>query len=224
LLEKFTDTPASRDQQMLLSEHDGHNSKGNMVYLEGESCLVNLVGDYRYLTTGYYSSQDLECAGKTVHPTCKEVMDAYIVPLFLEKAKLAGLPVPTYYITNDYFEPPVVVDSVNPFMTRHSVVRKAGHQERVAKSLTRNYTYAICCQVPPPEARLGEFRAVLGWSASSRYRQLAASVWEVFRIPLASVRVIISSDDSPLLSALHPLPLAKLSSRELAHLKGRCHG
>lgn len=205
---------------MLLSKLDKYSPKSNVAYLESESCLVNLAGDYRYLTAGYYSSQDLECAGNIVHPTCKEVMDGYIVPLFLEKAKLAGLPAPTYYITNDYFEPPVVVDSVNPFMTLHSVVRKPSHQDRVAKSLTRNYTYAICCQVLPPEARVGEFRSVLGWSAIPRYRQLAASVWEVFRIPLASVRVIIASDGGLLLSALHPLPWSKLSSRERGHLKG----
>jgi hypothetical protein len=205
---------------MLPSKLDVQNPKGDIAYLKGESCLVNLAGDYRYLSTGYYSSQDLECEGITVRPTCKEVMDGYIVPLFLEKAKLAGLSVPAYYVTNDYFEPPVVVDSVNPFMTRHSVVRKAGHQDRVAKSLTRNYTYAICCQVLPPEARVGEFRAVLGWSASSRYRNLAASVWEVFRIPLALVRIIIDGEGNPLFSALHPLPLSQLNSRELGHLKG----
>jgi hypothetical protein len=205
---------------MLLSKLDNYKPKGNIAYLEGQPCLVNLAGDYRYLTASYYSSQDLECAGMTVHPTCKEAMDGYIVPLFLEKAKLAGLPTPTYYITNDYFEPPVVVDSVNPFMTRQSVVRKAGHQDRVARSLTRNYTYAICCQVLPPESRVGEFRAVLGWSLSAKYRHLAASVWEVFRIPLASVRVIIDGDGNLLLSALHPLPLGQLNRRELGHLKG----
>jgi hypothetical protein len=58
---------------MLLSKHDRYNPKSNIAYLEGESCLVNLAGDYRYLTTGYYSSQDLECDGKTVYPTCKEI-------------------------------------------------------------------------------------------------------------------------------------------------------
>jgi hypothetical protein len=163
----------------------------NIAYFEAESCYVNLTGDYSYLSNGYYYSQDLENGGMAVHPTCREAMDSYIVPLFLEKASLAGLRIPTYYITNDYFEPPVVVDTVNPFMTRQSIVRKAGHQERVSKSLTRNYTYAICCQELPPEARVGEFRAVLGWSTAPRYRGLATSIWEVFRIPLAIVRVIV---------------------------------
>ena len=91
--------------------------------------------------------------GDNVHPTCKEVLDSYIVPLFLEKARLSGLLVPEFYITNDYFEPPVIVDTINPFMERQSIVLKAGHQERVSKSLTRNYTYAICCQELPPGHR-----------------------------------------------------------------------
>jgi hypothetical protein len=38
--------------------------------------------------------------------------------LSLKRARLAGRRVPTYYITNDYFDPPVIVDSVNPLMLR----------------------------------------------------------------------------------------------------------
>jgi hypothetical protein len=190
----------------------------HIAYLEGQDCLVNLAGDYHYLSAGYYLSQDLENQGKNIHPTPREVMDAYIVPLFLEKARLAELPIPTYYITNDYFEPPVVVDAVNPFMMRQSIVRKEGHQERVTKSLTRNYTYAICCQVLPVEARVADFRAALGWSVAPQYRSLAASIWEVFRIPLALVRVIMPRNGTPLLSAIRPLPQNRLNSRERGHV------
>jgi hypothetical protein len=52
-----------------------------------EGCFVNLAGDYRCLTSGYYTSQNLEAAAKPVHPTCKEILDGYIVPLFLEKPR-----------------------------------------------------------------------------------------------------------------------------------------
>jgi len=52
-----------------------------------EGCFVNLAADYRCLTPGYYTSQNLEAAAKPVHPTCEEILDGYIVPLFLEKAR-----------------------------------------------------------------------------------------------------------------------------------------
>lgn len=181
-----------------------------------ENVLLNLHGDYDYLTAGYYISQDLESQGYPVAPTCLEILDGYVTPLMLEKARLAGIPVPSYYLTNGYFEPPVIVDPVNPFMSGHSIVLKRGHQERVARSMTRNSTYAICCQELPPGAQVRVFRAVLGWSGDKRYRELAAAIWRVFRIPVAVVRVVIGDDGRPLLSAMQPL--TKLKAKERAYL------
>lgn len=189
-------------------------------FLEEEHCWVNLTGDYRYLGPGYYASQDLEVEGKAVHPTCKESLDAYIVPLFLEKAAQEALPVPEYYITNAYFEPPVIVDPLNPFMNRQRMVLKPGSQERAARSLTRNFTYAICCQELPPGARVADFRAILGWSPAPRFRTLAALVWKVFRLPLAVVRVIALPDGEVLLSRLKPLSFGSLKAREKEFIEG----
>jgi hypothetical protein len=196
------------------------NAKGMRIgYLNREDCLVNLAGDYRYLKLGYYASQDFENGTNGIHPTCQEIMDGYVMPLFLEKARRGKVPVPNYYISNGYFEPPVIVDTVNPFMSRHSIVMKAAAQERVAKSLTRNFTYAVCCQELPPGARVGYFRAILGWSPNPRLRSVAQSVWEVFRIPLARVRVVVMDDGQALLSGLQPLPYEKLSERERAYVE-----
>lgn len=187
-----------------------------LAYHRETGCYLNLWGDYDYLTTGYYLSQQAEDEGKPVRPTCKEILDAYITPLFLEKACLAGLPVPEYYVTNEYFDPPVLVDPINPFMSRYAVVWKTSAQVRAAKSLTRNFTYAICCQEIPPGGRVGHFRSVLGHCLTPRYRRLAQAVWEVFHIPLANVRVISLDNDGVLLSGVYPLPFRRLNRRELA--------
>jgi hypothetical protein len=190
-------------------------------YLEDENCYVNLTGYYGYLENAYYASQELKAEDKDIHPTCGEVLDAYVVPIFLEKAKLAGLPVPEYYVTNGYFEPPVIVDSMNPFMSRQSVVLRNGHQERVAKSMTRNFTYAICCQDFPEGAKIGNFRSILGWSAKPQFQPLAEAVWRVFHIPLAIVRIIILENGEMMLSNLQPLPFVRLSPRELRYIESR---
>jgi hypothetical protein len=152
----------------------GHYLLGNadtsskyFAYLDDEGCYVNLLGDYGYMTSGSYASQDLETMDKPIYPTGKEILDAYIVPLFLEKAKLAALTISSDYVTNDYFEPPVIVDSINPFMSRQSLVLKTGHQEGVSKSMTRDFTYAICCQELPIGARMGRFRMVLGGASGA---------------------------------------------------------
>ncbi len=189
--------------------------KPNLIaHLESEDCLVNLAGDYDYLTSGYYLSQEMENQDKNIHPTCKEILDAYVTPLSLEKARLNNIAVPEFYVTNGHFEPPVIIDTMNPFMSRHSVVLKTSYQERAAKSLTRNFTYAICCQELPPDSRVVYFHSILGWCAASKYRTISQQIWDVFKIPIVKVRLIALENGQFLLSSLDPLPVKKLTPRE----------
>ncbi len=183
-----------------------------------EQFHLNLEGDYNFLEIPYYCSQDYEDRGLAVHPTNAEMLDAYVTPIFLQKAALAGIPVAEHYISNGYFEPPVVIDPINPFLAKSRVVLKPGREASTAKSLTRNHTYAMCCQEIPPGGRVVNFRLVLGWSAAERFRPLAQRLWQVFRIPLARVRVIELADGRILASDLAPLPLKALGLRERQHL------
>ena len=182
--------------------------------------LVNLAGDYDYLESAYYLSQDHENASETIYPTNKEMLDAYVTPIFLVKARRAGLNVPEHYISNGYFEPPVVIDPINPFMIRSRVVTKpSSRQESIAKSMTRNFTYAICCQDMPAGAKVTFFRAVLGWSSAKEYRDLAEAVWQHFHVPLARVRVMLLPDGRRLLSDISQLPFDKLTRSELKRVE-----
>jgi hypothetical protein len=192
-----------------------------VAWCPNDDCYVNLAGNYDYLELPYYVSQDYEGRGEDIHPTCQEMIDAYVTPLLLVKARLAGMQVPEHYISNGYFEPPVVIDPVNPFMSRSQVVLKPGRENAVAKSMTRNFTYAICCQDMPPGSRVVYFRSVLGWSSAVRYRQLSRHVWDVFRIPLARVRAVLTEEGDILLSDISQLPFERLRPRERAYLEGR---
>jgi len=177
-------------------------------------CYVNLAGSYDYLSEPYYVSQDYEHGGKPIRPTGKEMLDAYVPPLFLEKAGLAGLSIPEYFISNGFFEPPVIVDPVNPFTLKGRVVLKPGRAKNIGRSLTRNFTYAICCQVLPAGSRVAYFRSVLGWCAPAAYRELAGLIWAKFNIPAAKVRVIRLKNGRSLLSDIAPLPFETLTARE----------
>jgi hypothetical protein len=195
---------------------------GNVVVkLIDSGDLVNLAGNYDYLSSGYYLSQDYENAGHKIRPTCREMLDAYVPPLFLEKAEHAGIPVPEYYISNGYFEPPVIVDPINPFTLRGRVVLKSGKAKSIARSLTRNFTYAVCCQEIPEGGRIAYFRSVLGWSVNPQYRELSRLVWETFGIPLARVRVIHAGGRKLMLSDISPLLVKDLGIREVRYLKER---
>jgi hypothetical protein len=181
--------------------------------------VVNLSDGCSYLEEGYYRSQALEMQGSRVIPGTAEILDAQVVPLALARARLAGIPTPEHYISNGYFEPPALLDPVNPFMSGHALVLRAGRRDQVARSLTRNYTYAICCQELSPGARVSSFRLVLGWTRSPNYRAMGAAVWEAFRLPLARVRIIRPASGRPLFSAIEPLPLASLTPPERAILE-----
>ena len=194
---------------------------GFVAWSDEEECYLNLAGDYDYLELPYYVSMDYEHDGKRIHPTCKEMLDAYVPPLFLEKARLEGIEVPHFYVSNGYFEPPVIIDPINPFMTRSRTVRKPGREQGIARSMTRNFTYAICCQELPPGSRIAFFRSVLGWCTSKRFRTLARAVWEVYAIPLARVRVVITEEGNSLLSDISPLPLSDLAAAERRRLEER---
>ena len=132
---------------------------------------VNLAGSYDYLETAYYVSQEEQAAGRDIRPTCRQMLDAYIPPIFLEKATLSGMQVPSWYVSNGYFEPPVVIDPINPFMFRSRTVWKTGREHAIAKSMTRNFTYAICCQELPDGCRIKKFHAVLGRTALKAYKE-----------------------------------------------------
>ena len=196
-----------------------HPPEPGYAWLEPDACWINLSGDYDYLTGGYYLSQELELKGEPVHPTTGEVLDAYVTPLFLQKAEDADLPVLPWYITNGYFEPPVLIDTMNPFMNRQKVVRSQEQQDRSAKSLTRNYTYAVCVQELPEGARIRHFQGVLGWSSEPSRRQAAREIWELFRIPIAKIRVVEAPDGTLYHSGLWPLAWSGLKHRERRHLE-----
>jgi hypothetical protein len=190
-----------------------------VAWFELGNCYVNLNGDYDYLESPYYISQEYEFKGKHLLPTCKEMLDAYIPPIFLEKAQRAGIPVAEHYISNGYFEPPVIIDPINPFMIKSRIVLKPGRELAIAKSMTRKYTYAICCQKLPEGGEVKKFRSVLGWTTNPKFRNMSKIIWEVFHIPLATVRVIIQKRGEVLLSDISPLEFEELHISEFEFLK-----
>ncbi len=186
-----------------------------------ENSYLNLAGIYNYLEFSYFASQDYENSNLPIHPTCAEMLDAYIPPLFLEKAALAGLDIPDHYISNGYFEPPVIIDPVNPFSIKSRVVLKNGRENHIAKSMTRNYTYAICCQEIPKGCRIIRFRSVLGWCMVKKYREISSALWKLFKIPLARIRILVNPMDQFLVSDISPLLFEDLNPRERNYLEER---
>ncbi|HKI57164.1 MAG TPA: RimK-like ATPgrasp N-terminal domain-containing protein [Trueperaceae bacterium] len=178
--------------------------------------LANMAGDYSYLTSGYYHSLDAELAGLKVIPTSGDALDAYVVPIAMEKARLADLPLPTFHLATTRFPaPPFMAYPVNPFSSKGELVADAEQLAARRNGLTYTGKYAVLCQELPEDYRIDVVRCVLGRSLVPEYAAFTEAVFAVFRLPLARVRVIVTAK-AFLLSAFLPLPLDQLTPEELA--------
>ncbi len=175
---------------------------------------ANLSGDYTYLTHGYYASLDAEQRGEAVVPTAAECLDAYVVPIALEVARRAGLPVPNAQLVTDRWPaPPLLAYPVNPFSSRGELLADAAAIASRRNGLTYTGKYPVLCQTLPDDCRIDVVRIVLGTTTVAEYASFAAEIWAAFRVPLMKVRVIVSRDAYHF-SGIEPLPFKALTADE----------
>lgn len=187
--------------------------------LEGVD-VVNLAGDYSYMTSGYYASLDAELAGERVAPTSEEALDAYVVPIAMERASRRGIAVPSYELVTERFPaPPFMAYPVNPFSSKGELIVDAATLEERRKGLTYTGKYAVLVQRLPEDYRIDVVRVVLGRSLVPEYEDFVAELFRAFRLPLFKARVIVSSR-SYLLSAVEPLPIEDLTLNEKGLVRG----
>ena len=189
-------------------------------HLSVSADVANLAGDYTYLTSGYYASLDAELAGHKVLPTTAEALDAYVVPLALTKAARAGLSVPEHELVTDRFPPPpILAYPVNPFSSKGELLLDQAAVDARRKGLTYTGKYAVLVQHLPHDHRIDVLRLVLGQSLIPEYQELAWRLFEIFRLPLMKVRIVVTTREYQL-SAIEPLPFAELSEDERSKLEG----
>jgi hypothetical protein len=172
-----------------------------------------LSGNYEYMTDGYYACQDAELSGGAdVMPTCADALDAYVVPIALEKAAKAGVAVPDWVLTHEYFPVPAVCYGVNPFSRKYAVVRQESEREAAAKQLTWNFKYTMCCQRIAAETQIAEFRTICGKTEQREFADWAERMFAIFRIPVATVRLLRNGRLE--FSAIEILPFRQLTPTE----------
>jgi len=180
----------------------------------GAPVFVNLHGDYTCLTEGYYRSLDAECRGLEVVPTVAACLDAYVVPIATEVAKLHGIEVPaTSLVTDRWPRPPVLAYPVNPFSSKVELIVDLAAERARRSGLTYTGMYLVACQVLPHEFRIDVVRVVLGVTQVAEYAAFAAACFPAFQIPLMRVRTIVSRDASHF-SGIGPLPFRSLTQEE----------
>ncbi len=104
--------------------------------------------NYSYKTETYYSILSRELEGKKVRPSSRAVLDAYVVPICLERAKQGGIPVCEWGISQGYVPLPSVLYGLNYFATTsdYFVVHDNEKAKEVIKHITNIGKYPFCYQ------------------------------------------------------------------------------
>ena len=184
-----------------------------------EPCHFNMTGDYSYLTDGYYSSLEAELQGIAVFPTTADALDAYVVPIAMEKARQHQLAVPDFDIVVDKLAPPVLAYPINPFSTKYEIVLEGDVVAAKLRALTMTGKYPAIAQKLPRDYRIDAVRCILGRTLVKEYAGFARRAFEVFKLPLMKVRVIVTTSDY-LFSAIEPLSFDDLTLNEKKLLGG----
>jgi hypothetical protein len=173
--------------------------------------------NYSYKTESYYTILRHEMEGRAVRPSSAAVLDAYIVPVCLERAHLAGIPVCEWRISQGYAPLPSVVYGVNYFATTsdYSVIHDEGTAKEVIKHITNKGKYPFCYQKLEDGAEIGSCISIFGKTAGpcQGAGDIAHCVYELFGLPLVTI-VFVRYGDRYYLSSLSPTRYSRLSVQE----------
>jgi hypothetical protein len=168
--------------------------------------------------------------GKETVPSTRDILEAYVVPVCLTRAKEAGIPVCDWGISDERVPVPSILYGISYFAdpSEYSLVRDIETAGPVIKYITGNGRYPFCYQPVPECVEIVPCVAIFGRTADAPepLANLAARVYRLFRIPLMEVITVFS--DTYRLSSITPVHYSKLSRDEKEILgeilAGECNG
>ncbi len=173
--------------------------------------------NYSYKTEPYYSILRHELDGKPVQPSSCAVLDASVVPICLERASLAGIPVCDWAISQGYAPFPSILYGLNYYASTadYCVVRDNEEAKDVIRHITNRGKYPFCYQKLDDSATVHSRISVFGRTVgkSDGVARLAEMVYALFAIPLVTL-VLVNSGGQYLLSSLSPTRYSQLSGEE----------
>ncbi|MDD1705368.1 MAG: RimK-like ATPgrasp N-terminal domain-containing protein [Methanoregula sp.] len=189
--------------------------------------IVHVVSEnYDYKTEPYYTILNYESQGIEVRPSSRAVLDAYVVPICLERAERAGIRVCEWGISQGYVPLPAIIYGLNYFATTSDLflVRDAMNAREVIKHVTNKGKYPFCYQKLPEEREIHTCPAIFGKTVKScsRVADIADRIYDIFGIPLVRMTMVRTGNEFAL-SSLSPMPYSQMSEGERsvlsAHLR-----
>lgn len=192
-------------------------SRDAVVTVWRDNALHVISGNYFYKTESYYTILRHEMEGKAVRPSSAAVLDAYVVPVCLERAHLAGIPVCEWGISQGYAPRPSILYGLNYYATAadYTVVCDGDKAKEVIKHITNKGKYPFCYQKLEEGATIGSCIAIFGKTTGDCriVSDIAEKVYDLFSIPLVTI-VYVRYGDRCLLSSLSSVKYSHMSDAE----------
>jgi hypothetical protein len=173
--------------------------------------------NYSYKTDTYYSILQMETEEKTTKPSTGAVIDAFVVPICLERAKLAGIPVCEWEISQAYIPLPAIVYGLNYFATTAEFVAVYNNEKakEAVKHITNKGKYPFCYQKLGEDAEISQCTVIFGKTIGQNdaIAQIAERIYSLFSIPLLQM-VLVKCGGHYALSSLSSVRYSHLSDNE----------
>jgi hypothetical protein len=177
---------------------------------------------YGYKTEPYYTILDYEARGVNVFPTSRDVIDASVVPICLERARLNGIPVCKWGISQGYVPIPSILYGMNYFSNTsdYSLVESVPDSKKVINHITNNGKYPFCYQDLPEGGTIEPIISIFG-NVVEKDRvvsNIAKKIYGIFNIPIITL-VFIRCGEECFLSSLSSAKYSAMTKKERALLK-----
>ncbi len=147
--------------------------------------VLNLLGDYRYLSKGYYVSLHAEENGCIVYPSVKNALDIYRAPVFVERLRKAGVDTPEIFVLRKPEPEKCILVPLNPFSRNSAkLVNTESQYHRYFRSLSMDFHYPVVhVRV---EGSVEEFEFYMGKTKNSD-SWVFRRIFEIFGVPIGKI-------------------------------------
>jgi hypothetical protein len=201
--------------------------KGSIhIKVDGE--ITYFVSDnYFYKSETYYRIVQNEIEGNTAIPSSKEVIEAFVIPICLEKARINQIPVCSWEISYSYAPLPAIAYGIHYYSdpAEYSILRENEVAREVIQHITNHGKYPFCYQPIGESAEVFPIVSIFGETTTdqSELQNLAHAIYTTFRVPFLSITVVWDGERY-MLSSLSSAKYSKLSKEDKSLLRTRLGG
>jgi hypothetical protein len=199
--------------------------KKETIYEKVEGDTTFFISDnYFYKSEIYYRIVHHEIEGKRAVPSSKDLIDAFVVPICLEKARMHGIRVCSWEVSYSYASLPSIAYGIHYYSdpAKYSILRESEVAQEVIHHITNHGRYPFCYQPIEDSSEVFSFIGVFGETTQElpELQHLARSIYAAFQIPLLSLTVVWDGKNFAL-SSLSNAKYSKLSSDDRALLRSQ---